>query len=962
MILTLDNTMEVWDIRDGCKRLETASFPITNLVSTTVRLEERKVRSYEQSVCAYKGKVFLLVCSGIGPVPSSNFSSQGTKEILVGTLLTWTDHILSLVSRGDSLTAIQLATLYHLGTAPGNQNTLPRIPELRKAATANQLRELMHASVKHAFSPDRMTDATHRSEGNRGVDRTALFEGLVPTCVNACIALDELDFVYEDLFEEYDSNGIAPIYFRALEPFLLDGTITIIPPWITQRLISMHEENGEHSRAEALIWHLDPMSLDINQTISLCRKQHLWDALIYVYTRALRDYVAPVVELLTLVRSVQRLRQTANTNGLDLHQERILERDTVNAYKIFAYIAATLSGQTYPSQQPLPPEEAKEAKTELYGFLVDGRSRIWPKGPGGKLVLTADEEGGPEPTYPYLRLLLTFDPEAMLHTLDIAFEDSYLNDDNQGVGRLIVIKILLEMLGTGGFEGESATLIRIFVARNVPKYPQYIKMPPSLLHTVLVGLAEDPDVETREDRQLAAEYLLSVYKPREGDDIIALFEEAGFWRILRTRFRAEKQWSLLLDAYLQDEDIPRVELFQHIDNVLGSSTRKGVIPRDVVLVAVDALPRLLDIDLSKTALLLDKRLPDQHSRALEELSGDEHKQLLYLRTLLQPSKTHLAFSPEYEPIPASKNVDQAGLRRFFELLCRADLGSVTEALESIDHSILPLQDLLAVFKSNAAHDAVLVTLRGMGKDEESLNYIEATAEKEATRLTSLLDARRGVEPENGLEDVLGRLERLSNASVSLCLAAPSSVGATAAEERWLRVLRAQILLVQQVADDDQARGTEAENVVEKLRGLVQGSMDALLLHSEAQSIAFPRLFNDLVSSTTQTNKYASAGPSTELYAEFRMILTGMLDTYRYEEGLLGTTATLINRDVNDVFEEFTRRRGTGWRAANALCSKCGKTLVPERDKKVEEGEGPSSSASRVRVTAEGEVFHVECLR
>lgn len=896
---------------------------------------------------------------GVSILRRSAHLSQGNKDILVGTLLSWTDHILSLVERGDSLSAIELATAYHLGTAPGNQNGLPRIPELRKKATGTQLRELMQASVRHAFSPDRLTDATHRTEGNRGVDRTALFEGLVPTCVHACLALDDLDFIYEELFENYDNVGIAPIFLRTLEPFLLDGTILSIPPWITQRLIAMHEEAEDYQKAEALIWHLDPMSLDINQAIRLCRGQDLWDALIYVYTRALRDYVAPVVELLSLVRAVQRLRQTASTDGLTSDIERDLERDSMNAYKIFPYIAATLSGQTYPSQTALPKDEALIAKRDLYDFLVDGRSRIWPKGPQGKLVLTADEDGGPEPTYPYLRLLLRFDPEAMLHTLDIAFEDSYLNDDNQGVGRLIIIKILLEMLSTGSFPPSDATLVRIFVAKNVPKYPQYIKMPPSLLHSVLIGLASDPDVETREDRQLAAEYLLSTYKPREGDDLNALFEEAGFYRILRTRFRAEKQWSSLLDAYLQDVDIPSQELFQHLDQVLILSTRRGVVPPDVVLVAMDALSRLLDLDLNKTALFIDKRLSDQHQRALEQLQGDDQRQLLYLRTLLQPEKTRLAYAHDYEPIPPSKHVDQQSLRLYFELLCRADPSSVIEALDSIDHSILPLKDLVSVFKQNSAHDAVLLTLEKMGKVNEALDYVEATCEKEAARLTSLLDTRRGLELEKNLDFVLGGLERMANAMVSLCQKSATADG-VAPDERWLRLVRSQILLVQQVADDNQhADRANVARVIEKLRGLVNNSFDALLLHSSAQGISFPRLFRDLVSSTTQANKYSSK-PSTELYAEFRMILTGMLHTYQYEGELLGTTAALVNGDVNEVFEEWTRRRELGWKPAQAICANCERSLVPTIPVQERDGAPALDGESGIKIAASGQMFHVKC--
>jgi hypothetical protein len=61
VILALDSAIEVWDIRDGCKRLEVAPFSINNLISVPLKVDDKKVRSYERAVSTYKGKVFLLV-------------------------------------------------------------------------------------------------------------------------------------------------------------------------------------------------------------------------------------------------------------------------------------------------------------------------------------------------------------------------------------------------------------------------------------------------------------------------------------------------------------------------------------------------------------------------------------------------------------------------------------------------------------------------------------------------------------------------------------------------------------------------------------------------------------------------------------------------------------------------------------------------------------------------------------
>ncbi len=100
-----------------------------------------------------------------------------------------------------------------------------------------------------------------------------------------------------------------------------------------------------------------------------------------------------------------------------------MESVILKAYKIYPNLANVLSGLTYPSEQPLEEEEAFQAKKDVYTFLFFGRSSVWPPGDGGKLVLTADEEGGLEPTYPYVQQLLRYDAESFLHSMDTPFED-----------------------------------------------------------------------------------------------------------------------------------------------------------------------------------------------------------------------------------------------------------------------------------------------------------------------------------------------------------------------------------------------------------------------------------------------------------------------------------------------------------------------------------------------------------
>jgi len=89
----------------------------------------------------------------------------------------------------------------------------------------------------------------------------------------------DYEFLFEDLFQQYDDAGISRIFLQQLEAFVLSSDISSVPPRITQRLVALHEEEGHPDLAERVIWHIDPACLDINQAILLCQTHYLYDAL-----------------------------------------------------------------------------------------------------------------------------------------------------------------------------------------------------------------------------------------------------------------------------------------------------------------------------------------------------------------------------------------------------------------------------------------------------------------------------------------------------------------------------------------------------------------------------------------------------------------------------------------------------------------------------------------------------------
>ncbi|KAJ3515240.1 hypothetical protein NLJ89_g1881 [Agrocybe chaxingu] len=846
IIIMTRGTLAVFDLRLS-KLVEqikynglSLAFPISPAAGSGVSDVENELVAH--SVRVYKGKLFLLK----------------RERLVVGTLLTWADRILSLVEEGDFLQAIDLTRSYYVDEALGNRNNLPDDLAERKEVIGEKMRRLMDASAQYAFSEERMTDATHVTPDNRGVDRTSLFEGLVSVCARASVALDDFEFFFEDLFQRYEDAGITSIYLRRLEPFVLDNEIHFVPPRITQRLVALHEQDGRPELAERIIWHMDPACLDLNQAIQLCQQYHLYDALIYIYTRAMRDYVAPVVELLGLIRKVQHFRKSRveflNKTGSVMDADATMESIIINAYKIYPYLANVLSGLTYPSEEPLDPEEALQAKQDIYTFLFFGRSSVWPPGEGGKLILTSDEDGGVEPTYPYARQLLLFDSESFLHTLDIAFEDAYLNDDSQTINRLIVVRIILEIMASGQLPQEDTTMVNIFVARNVPKYPQFLQVAPSSLHTILVGLAEDIDPRTREDRQLAAEYLLSVYNPHDSERIFELFEHAGFYRILRSWHYHERRWAKLLSMYIVDPDITSLDILNKVNEVLTAASRsnKGIIPSDLAHVVSGSLPRLLRADVAGTALLIDKTLPTMHTEALDTLgSGDDadNARYEYLHVLLGLQSADEDDSDVVGTPGPSGKVSPQLRQLFFSLLCRFHPDGVIPTLRYLPPQTFELQSVVDTCEANEVYDAVVWATNWQGDPQNALEKADAFQKEITRRIVSVFESA-DKQPVD-LDQELRMLEAMARISRGICLErSQGSAMDVPLEDMWFKLLNSQIHTVQSISalmaqEDATDASGEVSWILESLRSLVQATFGALVSITSTRTVSFPRLFKRL---------------------------------------------------------------------------------------------------------------------
>jgi hypothetical protein len=870
--------------------------------------------AFYMSFRAYKGRLFLL----------------GYNEAQVGNLSNWADRLLALMEAGDFIGAIRLATSYYTGAAEKLTVGLPEEDALRQPIVQEKLLEMISASLKYAFG--RNDEASNRRLGDQQLKE------LAEVSVAACIYMQDVEFLWEEVFTWYEEQESAGIFLDVLEPRIVDGTIRSLPPTAVKALINHFIKTHSAGRLEEIICLLDSTTMDIDQVTTLCKQHNLYDAYIYVWNRCLADYIGPLEELLQLIPT-----QTESLVNGDYAIE--VKRHT-NAMKMFPYLSFVFTGRIYPTGDEMDEIEASRAKLALYQYLFSGH-------PSG-----AESANGANKTdsFSQLRAMLKFDASSFMSMLNEAFEDGFLNepDSDEGpspgasINRQYLISILLQVMDVSSFTPSDTIYLDMFVARNLPKYPQYILLPGTTLHQVLTRLCQYPDESMADDCELSAEYLLSFYHPPDIQSMVPLFKEARFFRILKSTYRTEKQYPQWIMAYLEDPN-DKEAIFTSLHDCLrsGSGLSKKQ-RRDVVDVVKEHARDIAGIDVMRAAQTMQDLAPEAHSTFLQVLEKDTYKQYQYLLVLVEPRGQSGEKSPS--------SVENWMIERYVQLLCKYNPSHVADFVEGLRVGEIHLEELLPSIEESGAIDAAVILLARQGQVRAALDRLIAHLGTLESGLVGILQSA-GKTPDTAttaeaIDDLLESLNKYAGVGTWLCQgqsktakqSRPSMNGQRGVspleqplafdEALWLDLIEAVVriasnvfaLLDHQFKDSEMYQPASLSGVTGRLttsfRTLVQQSFTTLLAStvkggssssSERTDMSFLRILRAFLT------RAATWSPSL---LELRAVLASIFSAYSYEKSLLTLANGMLDRDLFVHLDEVTRLRQQGWRPRGQVCEIC----------------------------------------
>ncbi|KAL4887713.1 Golgi CORVET complex core vacuolar protein 8-domain-containing protein [Aspergillus karnatakaensis] len=866
--------------------------------------------AFYMSFRSYKGRLFML----------------GYNEMLIGSLSNWADRLLAIMEAGDFIGAIRQATAYYSGNSEKLTVGLPDEDALRQPIVREKLLEMISASLKYAFG--RNAEAANDRLGRRQL------EELAEVSISACVCMSDEDFLWDEVFTWYEEHDSQGVFLDALEPFIVEGTVTSLPPTAVKALINHFVVTHTATQLEEIICLLDTSTMDIDQVTTLCKQHNLYDAFIYVWNRCLGDYVGPLQELIGLIPF-----QQSTTNGDSVNEVK----HYTNAMKIFPYLSFILTSRSYPTGNDLDETEASRAKAALYSYLFSG-------GPASN-----NSSQGPLSA---LEVLLKFDASSFMSMLNEAFEDSFLNEQDPeetpqpglSVNRQYLITVLLQTMTSASFDTSDTIYLDMFIARNLPKYPQYILLPGSTLHQVLERLCRYPNEEMAEDCELSAEYLLSIYHPPDIQQMIPLFREAQFFRILKSTYRAEKHYSELVLTYLEDST-GRNKIFTCFQDCLRPAAHLGKKRRQAVISVIEAHAReIAEIDVRIAAQTMRDFAPETHATFIKALQEESYSQYQYLDVIVGQ---RLQSTTETQVRP----VENWMIERYVQLLCKHDPNQVANFVDALREGDIRLEELLPSMEESGVVDAAVILLARQGQVRGAMDRLTAHLKTLESGLVGVLqsvqDSTDSGTTAEAIDDLLESLDKYVKVGTWLCQGQSKTAKNSRSIERngggkhaleqplsfdeeiWLDLLEGVVRIASSVFG--QIQGVQVDG--EGAEGSPLGAHTSHLVSSFRTQVQ--QVFTVLLSSTVRTSGSGPAGERNDVaflrilraflaraarwspsLLELRAVLASVFSAYTYEKSLLSLANGMLDRDLFVHVDEVTRLRQKGWRPRGQVCEIC----------------------------------------
>ena len=639
-----------------------------------------------QSVQCFSGQLLIL----------------GTETVHCMTLRHWKDRLEFFLRRNEFLEALKLAELFYTDKAKAVVG-LTNNKETRRELVAEEIANILLSYIDVA-----MTVNCPKTNDSNVI--APYFQSLVAPSINYCLLINDLDMLFTDVYERFSDDAVAKKEFlEGLEDYILDSKIKFLTPVIMQDLIEHYQTTDQIDKIQSCFVHLKLSTVDLDNLVRLCWTHKLYDLVIYVYNKGLRDYLTPLEKLIKILRDALQ-----DTNG---NLEYV---DNQLGCTILVYLSCCLAGNQYPIGK-IDTDLAKEVKDDIFNSIIVKRS----------------EDPDFNETYPHIRTLLVFDTREFLNVLSIAFEEQEFEPESEMVAvgapskRQKIVDVLLQvMVNDSSFSPSLVGALFTFIARQMAKHEGSIHVNKLLFEQVLEYLTNPDEEKRHEEREQALLELLAAggLKQFPDEQVLVLSESAKFYRVCEIIYQKKRQHGKVLSCYSRDP-ARKHQIFDYIDQTLVDESFTDLERNEFSAAVLEAIDQLVAINSLKFAKLILKHFTSMTNEVVHGLKDQPEIQYAFLKGVFEAKGD---FKNEDKLSKKQQKIDPDVQERYIELMCLYEPENVLRYLQSCDN--YRLEQTLAIVQRKKILHASAFLLERMGDVESAFKLLHDDLQERVSKL------------------------------------------------------------------------------------------------------------------------------------------------------------------------------------------------------------------------------------
>ena len=675
MVLTNKDTLCFINGKTGII-VEAIEFKSSNLVYHT-RFSNQSISkySYNQSIQYYNKNIYLLELN----------------EVILIKLNTWEERISILMSHGKWIDAINITKQWLFDEGDIVPIDLPIDAHLKQELLSMKLNDLLISWLDTLLFDFKGKSILNEFEINN------YFKPCITYSILICMLLNNFDFLFSNLFDKIKSRSLTSLFFDLLEPFILNNKIKALNPAIMQLLVDDYKQRNKLEQVEQIIIKLDISSFDFHQVATLCFDYQLFDALIYLYTLGLHDFITPLNQLLIALSNT-----TTNNNNNNNNNNKSSKIDALLQH-IFQYINKHLVNND---------NSNLTIRLDIFKFLCEKDNNGNPF----RILLLIDKDVD--------NLVKVFNDYINKHT-NVSNEISIINDLFTNLfyrslnqfptqTQIKVVDFIVHFIIQQLFDIDNkliTSILNFYLSSNVSNFKNICET--SLLQFTI-------KLQTMENITI------------DFDKLLVDAEALEYYKIAEYLHFKKKNWNKVLHCRTMDKDY-KIDIFNFIRNLMLDSKITTNEKMQIRNSCIKMIGTLITIDAESTCLLIIECFQQDIMGVVNALNSYPNLQFKYLQIIMEKDKqtnnniNKLLKQSEFE-------ITSEMVYLYLKLMCKYAPNEVYKYL--ITHDNYPLDASLAICQSAGIVDATTYLLERTGDLIGALKLLLVNVDKSVLNLYS----------------------------------------------------------------------------------------------------------------------------------------------------------------------------------------------------------------------------------